>query len=195
MALIKQSFSSVFSLPTPLKVSAMAMAKEEYLPESRLRWNVGWDKSEPLWPRDPDIETIRLITADFLGCDPTTVDVQFFAEGALNKLYEIRELQPRMPFRKPLLLRVTLPIDPCYKTASEVGTLTFLRSETSVPVPSVFAFDSNCNNALGFEWMLVGENARHSSAARVAKDAMGCQGHSREEHGKGLRRSLVASVL
>lgn len=52
-------------------------------------------------------------------------------------------------------LRVSLPLDPYFKTASEVATLAVVHDRTSIPTPTVSAFDASFNNDLGFEWMLM----------------------------------------
>ena len=51
--------------------------------------------------------------------------------------------------------RISLPVDPRYKTLSEVATLDFVRQNTETPVPMVSAFDASNDNDLGFEWMLM----------------------------------------
>lgn len=53
------------------------------------------------------------------------------------------------------MLRVSLPVHPRLKTESEAATLGWLRRETSIPVPRVFATCSDSDNELGFEWMLM----------------------------------------
>jgi hypothetical protein len=52
-------------------------------------------------------------------------------------------------------MRVTIPVDPYFKTASKVATLKFLSQHTSIPVPSVIAYDTSPENQLGFEWTLM----------------------------------------
>lgn len=56
---------------------------------------------------------------------------------------------------EPVVLRVTLPVDPRHKTASEVATLAWVRRITKIPVPVVIAHDSSRDNILGFEWILM----------------------------------------
>ncbi|EPS44173.1 hypothetical protein H072_1869 [Dactylellina haptotyla CBS 200.50] len=61
------------------------------------------------------------------------------------------------------ILRVTLPVDPVYKTASEVATLKLVASYTSLPVPPVAAYwdgtdsDSSADKSLGLEWIIMGK--------------------------------------
>ena len=125
--------------------------------EKRLHWTGGGWNSEPVWPREPDVEVIKLLVkarlgaqlpADFQDASPK---VTFFAEGGFNKLYRISFMGHDTDY----LLRVTLPIEPFYKTESEVATITYLRANTTIPVPRVFAWSSNSNNELTFEWILM----------------------------------------
>ena len=52
-------------------------------------------------------------------------------------------------------MRVTLPVDPGYKTASEAATIELLRMKTSIPVPRLLTCDWSRDNPIGFEWMLM----------------------------------------
>ena len=51
-------------------------------------------------------------------------------------------------------MRITLPVEPLFKTESECATLAYICSHTSIPVYNVIADDSS-ENPLGFEWMLL----------------------------------------
>ena len=80
----------------------------------------------------------------------------FFAEGALNKLYAISTFGDNaVESQLPYVFRVTIPVEPFYKTASEVATLSYIRKHTSVPAPRVIAHSSTADNELGFEWILM----------------------------------------
>lgn len=50
---------------------------------------------------------------------------------------------------------MALPVDPYYKTESDVATTEILRYFTTIPVPVVYAFDSSANNPLELEWILM----------------------------------------
>lgn len=52
-------------------------------------------------------------------------------------------------------MRVALPVDPFFKTESEVATIQYVRERSSLPVPRVIAFSSSSSNPLGFEWILM----------------------------------------
>ena len=131
------------------------MAKQRKL-RTPLRWT--WCAGDtPVWPREPDIDTVRALARQHLQAEiPVKIkhdllDVSFFAEGGFNKLYQITYAEHETPY----LLRITLPVDPYLKTESEVATIAFLRAHTSVPVPRVVAWQSNRDNELDFEWILM----------------------------------------
>lgn len=111
----------------------------------------------PEWVRELDESTVLSILKHHLASElPSplhdgSLDLSFFAEGAFNKLYLISYAGHPTEY----LLRVTLPVEPYFKTESEVATLMFLGANTSVPVARVLAWDSNSNNELGFEWLLM----------------------------------------
>lgn len=125
-----------------------------------LRWSGGYYEG-PVWPqeREINIDVVRsLAKKHLLGVatgplDELTLEVSFFAEGAFNKLYQISA--PELP--SSYLLRVTLPVEPFFKTESEVATIAFLRANTSIPVPNIIAWQSNIDleGVLGHEWMLM----------------------------------------
>ncbi len=52
-------------------------------------------------------------------------------------------------------MRVTLPVYPHHKMGDEVATLSWLRRNTTVPVPNIVTFDDSNNNEIGFEWILM----------------------------------------
>ena len=105
----------------------------------------------PKWPRMPDISIIRDLAIQHLPREYTDIEIEFFAEGAFNKLYTVRSPQILPQY----LMRVALPVEPFFKTESESATLKYLRTYTSVPVPNVIAYDSSSQNPLGFEWILL----------------------------------------
>lgn len=52
-------------------------------------------------------------------------------------------------------MRVSLPVDPHYKTSSGVATLDLIYKRTTIPVPKVIAHEASNENELGFEWILM----------------------------------------
>ena len=82
--------------------------------------------------------------------------VTFFSEGALNQLYTVSISDGGDSLGSPrYIFRATSPVEPFYKTASEVATLSYIREHTTIPVPSVIAYSSTTENELGCEWILM----------------------------------------
>lgn len=110
-----------------------------------LRWNRGMFESEPCWTREPDIEVIERIVSSVLA---RPCSVSFIFQGAFNKIYNVQN-ESQINY----LMRVSLPVDPMFKTSSEVATLTWIRRHTSLPVTKIVAYNSSHDNELGFEWI------------------------------------------
>jgi aminoglycoside phosphotransferase len=106
---------------------------------------------------DPDISIIESLARNHLQIpDPHHLTVKFLAEGAFNKVYTIATSNNGgVGSHLPYVFRATLPVEPFYKTASEVATLSYIREQTSIPVPRVVAHSSTAENELGFEWVLM----------------------------------------
>jgi len=106
---------------------------------------------------DPDISIIESLSRHHLQIPAEHhLNVTFFAEGAFNKLYTIATSDgDSVESQLPYVFRVTLPVEPFYKTASEVATLSYIREYTSVPIPRIVAHSSTTDNELGFEWILM----------------------------------------
>ena len=87
------------------------------------------------------------------GCD---LAAAFFSEGAFNKLYTVAVSDGGDSLGSPeYIFRATSPVEPFYKTASEVATLSYIREHTSIPVPRVIAHSFTAENELGCEWILM----------------------------------------
>ncbi|RKL22547.1 hypothetical protein BFJ68_g1793 [Fusarium oxysporum] len=89
-----------------------------------------------------DLEPLK-ITSD----NPCTVT--FHGAGFFNKFYLVRAEG------STFVMRVTLPVYPRHKTRAEVITLKWVRENTTIPAPEVFAFDDSDDNEIGFEWILI----------------------------------------
>lgn len=116
-----------------------------------------WDRGSPIWPREPDVGVISSLAKHHLVAefpapfDDALLEISFFAEGGFNKLWQISYTGHHTSY----LLRVAVPVEPFYKTESEVATIAYLRANTSIPVPKILAWDSNRDNELTFEWILM----------------------------------------
>lgn len=130
--------------------------QQQYLPESRLRWT-GFGAKTPIWPTEPDCAAITRLAGSALACNPDLLNVQFSAQGAVNKLFEVRHKPIDNADKSPpvYLFRVSLPLDTFYKTESEVATSRYLVSNTEIPVATVIPWDSSFKNELGYEWILL----------------------------------------
>ncbi|KAH8586476.1 kinase-like domain-containing protein, partial [Bisporella sp. PMI_857] len=95
----------------------------------------------------PDLSIINKIASRILPNGPFTCE--FLVEGSFNKVYRLVDQDGSSDF----ILRAALPIDPFYKTASEVATIHFVQRTTQIPVPEVIAYDP-VGNELGFEWII-----------------------------------------
>lgn len=103
---------------------------------------------EPKWAKEPDQRAIRA-TISSLYPSSASPEVSFLAQGAFNKIYNVRVND------EDLIMRVSLPVDRAYKILSEVATLKWINAVTSVPAPEVIAYnDSQGKDAVGFEWIL-----------------------------------------
>lgn len=124
------------------------------LSEHRLCWKNSDEGGflVPVWPREPNMDVARKLAIESLSSDKfSNATISAFAEGSFNRLYCVSSPQTTAEY----IMRVALPVDPFYKTESEVATMDYIRQHTSIPVPGVVAYSSNSSNELGFEWMLL----------------------------------------
>ena len=129
-----------------------------FLYQPKFVWESGTWGPVPRWLSPPDIAVIETLSRSHLQLPADShLVATFFSEGAFNKLYTIAvsgggNAGPGSP---EYVFRVTSPVEPFYKTASEVATLSYIREHTSVPVPRVIAHSSIAENELGCEWILM----------------------------------------
>lgn len=115
-----------------------------------LVWDTDGLDAEPLWTREPSTTAIEIVCRKHLHIDSNaTCSISFHAEGAFNKLYLVKVGDSSW------LMRISLPVCPRQKTRSEVTTMKWVRENTTIPVPRVFAFDDSNANEIGFEWILM----------------------------------------
>lgn len=119
-------------------------------PELQLHGLVWVEKAfdlEPQWTLEPDIEAIKQTIQSVRPSN--TIEVTFITQGAFNKLYDVRIDD------EVLIMRISLPVDPYYKTMSEVATVDWIQRTTNLPVPSIVSYQSSRDNLIGFEWILM----------------------------------------
>ncbi|OCK86599.1 uncharacterized protein K441DRAFT_649987, partial [Cenococcum geophilum 1.58] len=124
-----------------------------------MAWNTDgqmhWD---PKWVMEPDVGRIKEAVQPFWGhCGFPNADitVEYLTEGSWNKAYTVSSIDEQTGARHECIFRVALPVVPWYKVQSEVATMEYVRINTTIPVPRVYAFDSSMNNAVGLEWILM----------------------------------------
>jgi len=128
--------------------------------QPRVRWEPGTFCSTPTWTENPQIPIIESLCRRHLYPDtslPVSLTITFLAEGAFNKLYTV-SASPHSSDSSELkayVFRVSLPVEPFYKTTSEVATLAYIRRYTTIPVPEVIAHSATAENEIGFEWILM----------------------------------------
>ncbi|RPA96351.1 hypothetical protein L873DRAFT_1773048 [Choiromyces venosus 120613-1] len=128
--------------------------------QPRVRWKPGIFSPIPTWTENPQISVIESLCRRHLYPDtplPVSLTITFLAEGAFNKLYTVSASTDSSdsPELKVYVFRVSLPVEPFYKTTSEVATLAYIRRYTTIPVPEVIAHSATVENELGFEWILM----------------------------------------
>jgi len=102
---------------------------------------------EPQWTVDPDLGAIKQTIQSLRPS--STVQVTFLTQGAFNKLYDVKI------DNEVFIIRVSLPVDPYYKTMSEVSTMDWISRTASIPVPRVITYQSSRENPIGFEWIIM----------------------------------------
>ena len=110
------------------------------------------------WLVQPDLDHIMGIVIpwlDYLGCEKDRTSISFLVEGGFNKVYAITSQDRMTKEQRQYVFRVTLPIDPWFKTECDVATTEIVRWSTTIPVPKIYAYDSSANNKLGLEWILM----------------------------------------
>ncbi|KAI9873666.1 MAG: Phosphotransferase enzyme [Pleopsidium flavum] len=151
---------SVGDLPLPVRVSKSGPPSDPLEQQvGKAEWVHGYFfRESPEWLVEPDMSLIKEIVEPHLekhGFGTKDISVEFFAGGALNKLYTITSTTAQPDQKHQCIFRVTMPVDPWYKTESEVATIEYVRRHTSIPVPEIYAFDSSVDNKLGFEWIMM----------------------------------------
>jgi aminoglycoside phosphotransferase (APT) family kinase protein len=124
-------------------------------PQHGLEWKYELSDVIPSWTVEPDMAIAKAIAIRHLPVTPSSFEIRFFSAGNFNKQFLLRPLSDAGAAPEAFIIRVNLPVDPYFKTASEAATLQFVRKNTSIPIPRVIAFDSSADNELGFEWILV----------------------------------------
>ena len=121
----------------------------------RYRWRFGLAPEIIQEPNTQQIEETVRQYIEFIAPETETISVELLGQGAFNQAYNVAAENKATGFHKEYVFRVALPIYPHYKLESDVATTEYIRHTTTVPVPTIYAFDSYPDNKLGFEWMLM----------------------------------------
>jgi hypothetical protein len=116
-----------------------------------LKWKPNiWGDLHPEWTREPDVPIITKIARRELNIpDDSVCEIKLLGAGAFNKVYIIQ-----CNGHIDHVIRVSLPVEPHFKTMSEAATITYVRHHTEIPAPNVSASDLSNKNELGFEWII-----------------------------------------
>ena len=120
-------------------------------------WESGIWGPIPRWLSLPDVAAIESVARKQIRLSAGDhISVTFFAEGAFNKLFTITVSNSGSTLGTPqYIFRATAPVEPFFKIAGEVATLSYLQEHTSIPVPRIIAHSSTSDNEVGCEWILM----------------------------------------
>ncbi|KAL1649130.1 hypothetical protein SLS58_001702 [Diplodia intermedia] len=127
-----------------------------------------WD---PVWKVEPDVDIIANIVrpyAALCGLANENITVKFLAKGAWNSVYTVSTVDEASGHTSECIFRCALPGYPWFRMQLEVSTMEYVRMNTTIPVPKVYAFNSSMKNALGLEWLLM-EKVNGTSYAEAEK--------------------------
>ena len=113
---------------------------------------------DPAWLEAPSTENIKELVWPYLedlGVEHRSISIQFFTEGGFNRVFTIHTTNADTQQEFDYIFRVALPVDPYYKTESDVATTEIVRHFTKIPIPIIYAYDSSTDNVLGMEWILM----------------------------------------
>lgn len=95
-----------------------------------------------------DRNLLRDVIREKLGC--RVGRITFLNSGTFHKAYSVTLGDGRV-----VIARVARRFMPRLKTESEVATMEYIRAYTSIPVPTVYFYDSNPYNRLGGEYIIM----------------------------------------
>ncbi|EPQ53549.1 hypothetical protein GLOTRDRAFT_116957 [Gloeophyllum trabeum ATCC 11539] len=99
-------------------------------------------------PFEVDRRVLKDVVQEKMGTEVGRI--VFLSAGTFHKAYSILLVDGR-----ELVARVARRFMPRLKTESEVATMHYLRTHTSIPVPDVYHHDANPYNRLGGEYILM----------------------------------------
>ena len=117
-----------------------------------LKWVKGkYDEIEARFSREPDLEAVKQLFKS-LGVTDGEIDITLIeTQQEYGRVYEVSMTENEAP----LILRINLPVEPRFKTLSEVATMEWVQENTNIPVPKVIHYDASKANPIGFEYILM----------------------------------------
>jgi hypothetical protein len=132
----------IFTSPVSYTSTMISSSSKRHLvamshrpPQHGLEWKYQLFDVVPSWTVEPDMAVAKSIAIRHLPLTSPSYDISFFSAGAFNRLFLLHPLNDAAgSFSiEPFIMRVSLPVDPYFKTASEVATLQFGLSRKTPP--------------------------------------------------------------
>ncbi|KAL5637930.1 hypothetical protein ACGC1H_002261 [Rhizoctonia solani] len=95
-----------------------------------------------------DRNVLRTIIREKLGCEP--LHIRFLSSGTFHKAFLVSLVDG-----PDVVARIARRYMPKLKTESEIATINYVRAHTNIPVPFIYAYDSDPYNKLGGEYIIM----------------------------------------
>ncbi|KAG9075328.1 hypothetical protein FRC06_010147, partial [Ceratobasidium sp. 370] len=95
-----------------------------------------------------DRAVLRQIVREKLGCEPA--HIKFLSSGTFHKAFLVSLVDG-----PDVVARIARRYMPKLKTESEIATINYIRTHTKIPVPFIYAYDSDPYNKLGGEYIIM----------------------------------------
>ncbi|KAG8679747.1 hypothetical protein FRC09_018753, partial [Ceratobasidium sp. 395] len=99
-------------------------------------------------PFPVDRAVLRQIIREKLGCEPSAI--KFLSSGTFHKAFLVSLVDG-----PDVVARIARRYMPKLKTESEIATINYIRTHTKIPVPFIYAYDSDPYNKLGGEYIIM----------------------------------------
>ncbi|CAE6480218.1 unnamed protein product [Rhizoctonia solani] len=99
-------------------------------------------------PFPVDRNVLRTIIREKLGCEP--LHIKFLSSGTFHKAFLVSLVDG-----PDVVARIARRYMPKLKTESEIATINYVRAHTNIPVPFIYAYDSDPYNKLGGEYIIM----------------------------------------
>jgi aminoglycoside phosphotransferase len=106
------------------------------------------DSSEFSGELDYDLEGLKKIASNVFG--KSCISVNKFEEGGFHKVFILK-----MEDESEYIGRISFPVYPYWKTESEVAVMKYVKERTSIRVPEVYHYESNKDNLVGQEFIIM----------------------------------------